>query len=339
MKRILFHILPVIITFLEASEPPIEEIPVSALGRKKSIHFKDVEWEAVGWIERKTAPVCEVIQKPLNLDKLKELSETMGLIANWGDYQERTLGPRSTGSFSYTNPKGRGTVRASPHRRYLFLALSSIYEGGVDENQMRILEPIPSKEEAIAICRKWLADLDIDEDLLDRTGSWPGGFTVDARAHTISGTDQRTGQPYEQTIGLSLRLAQSIGGLPAFWSGDGGNLLFDIADGGELCQISGQLRAWKKIGEFELLGKEDLIQSLENGYYWGNESLTCTTLVIEKASLLAYHADSRGAQKHFPLIYLLEAFCSGGQADGMRVNITIPALIQHMPREHLADPR
>jgi hypothetical protein len=141
-----------------------------------------------------------------------------------------------------------------------------------------------------------------------------------------------TKQKVEADTGEMLRFVQQIGGLSAFWSGAGGNVLFSLGDGGEFCGLNGCLRAWEKIGDYEVLDRAGVDAAVRDGFAWVHDPIRCETLEIVKVDLEAFHSDWDEPQTEFPLVYTLHCKLHGGQDAGQSQTIQLPALKQHRHR-------
>jgi hypothetical protein len=108
--------------------------------------------------------------------------------------------------------------------------------------------------------------------------------------------------------------------------------MFDIADGGEFCGLNGCLRAWEKIGDYEVLDHARLDAAVRDGFAWVHDPIRCETLEIVKVALEAFHSNWREPQTEFPLVYTLHCKLHGGQDDGQEKTIQLPALKQHRQR-------
>jgi hypothetical protein len=199
-----------------------------------------------------------------------------------------------------------------------------------------VVQPLATKEQSLAICRDWMKKLGIDENEFSRHGDWPGGFEVNVSIQSVSRTHPVTKEEVVAVIGQKLRFVQQIGGLPAYWSGFGGNIIFYIADGGEFCGLSGGMRAWEKLGEYKVLDRAGVDTAIKDRFAWVPEPIHCERLEVIKVELEAYHADWRKPQVDFPLIYTLHCKLHGGPEDGKVKTITMPALKQHRDMYPLA---
>lgn len=174
--------------------------------------------------------------------------------------------------------------------------------------------------------------LGIDENEFYRGGDWPGGFDIDLSTPSESGNHPVTKQKVVAYFGQQLRFIQQIGGLSTFWSGYGGNVVFSIGDGGEFCGLNGCLRAWEKLGDYEVLDGAAMDAAVRDGFAWVHDPIRCETLDIVKVSLEAFHSDWDEPQTEFPLVYTLRCRLHGGQDDGQEKTIQVPALKQHRHR-------
>lgn len=104
--------------------------------------------------------------------------------------------------------------------------------------------------------------------------------------------------------------------------------MFDIADGGEFCGLNGTLRAWEKIGDYEVLDRAGVDAAVRDGFSWVHDPIRCETLDIVKVDLEAFHSDWEVPQTEFPLVYTLHCKLRGGQEK----TIQVPALKQHRQR-------
>jgi hypothetical protein len=174
--------------------------------------------------------------------------------------------------------------------------------------------------------------LGVEEGEFSRQGDWPEGFEIQAMTGRESGNHPVTKEKVIAHFGQDLRFVQQIGGLSAFWSGFGGNLMFSIGDGGEFCSVMGCLRAWEKIGDYPVLTREELDAALRDGFAWVQDPVECERMEIVHVDLDAYHSNWKSPQMHFPLIYSLHCKLHGGRDDGQQKTICLPALKQHRDR-------
>lgn len=321
------HVAALLLAFClsgRAAEIPISLVPQDELGSRGQLQFEKMEWSIGSPWFHKPAPVCKVVIQPLDLSLVKKEAERLGMVP------EKLTGRKEKGAFSYVSTKppwvGAGGY---PISRYIFFGVAKFDQFERDEHGMAAVKPLATKEQSVAICREWMKKLGIDEGQFYRGGDWAEGFEVDAMTGRESGTHPVTKERVVAEFGQHLRFTQQIGGLPAFWSGFGGNIMFDIADGGEFCGLSGGMRAWEKIGDYEVLDRDGVEAAVKDGFAWTHEPIQCERLEVVKVDLEAYHADWEKPQVDFPLIYSLHCKLHGGPEDGKEKVISLPALKQH----------
>ncbi len=334
MKTLLLLIGPVSLAVaMEPTLPAISLVPEHEMGRRGVVAFKEIVWKADCEWFTKLVPVCRVSRQPFDLEPFRKLAEEyqIPVTPRWTD---PIAGNREDGTVYYLD-KRPGVSRwsiANPKTRAFSVGLARYFEFERDADQNPILKPLPGKEEAVAISRKWMKKLGIDENLLYRHGSGPEGFDVVFRIDLERGWNEKLKRDVEYDYGITLNFAQQIGGLRAFWTATGGSLSCAIGDGGEFCFMKGKLSAWEKIGDYPVLDRAELEQALREGFAWTDEPLACETLTVQKIRLEAYHFREDAPKKDFPLIYVLECGIQGGANDGEVVAVALPALRQQRDR-------
>ncbi|MBK1881404.1 hypothetical protein JIN85_03190 [Luteolibacter pohnpeiensis] len=244
---------------------------------------------------------------------------------------QKFYGTIKQGGFCYGDriSKGRQIIGGNPNIRMIDVEVAKYDSYERDEHQRPIVKPLPSKEEGMKIAREWMAKLGIDENEFYRHGDGPDGFDVLCRVDYSSMYAYGTKVEKKYKYGMTLNIAQQIGGLPAVWHGFGGSLACSIGDGGEFCKFAGTLRGWKKIGDYEVLNREEVTTALKEHFVWSQWGFECDRIEITKVDLGAYHARSDEIPKDFPLMYTLTCKIHGGERDGIETELFIPALRQH----------
>lgn len=328
-----------------AAEIPICLVPEQELGSRHPHHllFKEIIWSADSRWFHESAPVCKVITRPMDMSQIKSEAERWGMRPDKLDPDGNLIGKPGDGAFLFSNTEDGKFMGAAgnPRLRYFYFGLSTLRKFERDEHKMAVVKPLATREESVATCREWMKKLGIDENQFSRHGDWPEGFEVQSMTGRVSRIHPVTKENVVAHFGQELRFVQQIGGLSAFWSGFGGNLMFSIGDGGEFCSVMGCLRAWEKIGDFSVLSRDELDSALRNGFAWVQEPIECVQLEIMKIDLEAYHSNWKSPQVHFPLIYTLHCKLHGGRDDGQQKKISLPALKQHRelygPRPELTE--
>ncbi len=314
---------------IAGEEEDISLISENRMGRRGAPVSAAVQWETDSPWFGKNAPVCRAVRKPMPLEPFRRLVEEYE-IPEWDDWKDPFAGKPEDDAIYHSAGPGRYLfLMANAEGRRFRIGLANSDQVERDEHMIPIVRPLPTKEEAVAICREWFPKLGLSEDEFYRGGTWPGGFEVVGRVHRISGHHPVTKERVVSETSLSLRFAQQIGGLPAFWNGFAGNVMFEIADGGEFCSASGCLRAWEKIGDYEILDRGDIAAAIGEGFFWATDPIDCETLTITKITLEAFHTRYDEPQKDFPLLWCLTCRIDGGTFDGQTIHINIPALKQH----------
>ncbi|MBB5350576.1 hypothetical protein HNR46_000804 [Haloferula luteola] len=329
--RTLVLVFPLLGFALLAAEIPISLVPRHELGSRDPgyLRFEELVWSTDCEWFHKPAPVCRVVEKPLDLTLVIEEAKKRGMVPN----PKYDPGPEEDGAVDYhtTEPPWLGAGGVA-RKRYLFFGYASFDRFDRDEHQMAVVKPLASREECVRICREWMNRLGIDESQLYRGGDWPEGFEVTESTPAEGGYHPVLKKEVIAKYGQQLRFSQQIGGLPAFWSGFGGCMQFYIADGGEFSGVMGCLRAWEKIGDYEVLDREEVEMALKEGFFWVPDPIDCERLEVIKVALEAYHSDWEVPQHDFPLIYNITCKLHGGPSEGKEKKILIPALRQHRHR-------
>jgi hypothetical protein len=319
-----------------ADETPICLVPERELGSRHPHHlvFKDIIWSADSRWFREPAPVCKVVTRPMDMSHIKSEAERWGMRPDKVDPSGNLIGKPGDGAFLYTNTDNGKFMGAAgnPRLRYFYFGLSTMDKFERDEHKMAVVKPLATREESVAICREWMRKLGVEEGEFSRQGDWPEGFEVKPMTGRVSRIHPVTKEKVIAHFGQDLRFVQQIGGLSAFWSGFGGNLMFSIGDGGEFCSVMGCLRAWEKIGDYPVLTREELDAALRDGFAWVQDPVECERMEIVHVDLDAYHSNWKSPQMHFPLIYSLHCKLHGGRDDGQQKTICLPALKQHRDR-------
>lgn len=335
MRHTLFAICYLVGTLVCRAEKEVSICltPEDEMGSRHPFHliFKDIKWSADSPWFHKPAPVCKVVIRPMDLSKFKEEALRRGMVPTKGDWGK--LGKAKDGAINYeTTKRPYLGVGGNPRLRKFFYGAAPFDDFERDEHQMAVVKPLATREEAVNICREWMKRLGIDENEFYRRGDWPGGFDIDLSTPSVSRIHPVTKQKVVAPTGQQLRFIQQIGGLSTFWSGYGGNVVFSIGDGGEFCGLNGCLRAWEKIGDYEVLDRAATDAAVRDGFAWVHDPIRCETLEIVKVSLEAFHSDWDEPQTEFPLVYTLRCKLHGGQDDGQKKTIQVPALKQHRQR-------
>ncbi len=315
---------------LLGAEPNISLVPDTKLGRRNSAVFTEIQWNTDSPWFHKPAPVCKVMAKPLAVEPFRRLATEYKIPPFKKKWTDPDAGRPIDGSvyFAADQSSNRYAI-ANPRTRLFKVGLANFRKFERDQHRMAVVKPLPTKEECIRIGREWLEKLDIDEAEFSRQGDWPEGFMIAARAHRVTRTHPVTQKETVAEIGLAVRFVQEIGGLPVFWNGLGGNVMFEIADGGEFCSVTGCLRTWEKIGDLPVLDREEITAALKDGFHWSYGPIHCDRLEIVKVDLEAYHSEPERPQTDFPLVYTLSCKLHGGPNDGLTRSILMPALKQH----------
>ena len=319
-----------------AAEVPIGLVPEHELGSRHphDLLFKEIIWSADSRWFHEPAPVCKVVTRPMDMSRIKVEAERWGMKPGKVDPAGKLFGKPGDGAFLYSNTDDGKFMGAAgnPRLRYFYFGVSMLDKFERDEHKMAVVKPLASREESVAICRDWMKKLGIDEDQFSRQGDWPEGFEIRSMTGRVSRTHPVTKENVISHFGQELSFVQQIGGLSAFWSGFGGNLMFSIGDGGEFCSVMGCLRAWEKIGDFAVLSRNEVEAALRDGFAWVHDPMECERLEIVKIDLDAYHSNWKSPQVDFPLIYSLHCKLHGGRDDGQQKIISLPALKQHRER-------
>ncbi len=337
MKRFIPRLLFLLCGLVSpAAEVPIGLVPERELGSRRPHHlvFKEITWSADSRWFREPVPVCKVVTRPMDMSRIKSEAERRGMKPDKVDPRGNLIGKPGDGAFRYSNTDDGKFMGAAgnPRLRYFYFGLSMLNKFERDEHKMAVVKPLATREESMAICREWMKKLGIDESEFSRQGDWPEGFEVQAMTGRVSRIHPVTRENVIAHFGQELRFVQQIGGLPAFWSGFGGNLMFSIGDGGEFCSVMGCLRAWEKIGDFPVLSRDELDAALRDGFAWVQDPIECERMEVVEVELEAYHSNWKSPQADFPLIYTLHCELHGGEDDGKRKTICLPALKQHRDR-------
>ncbi len=333
MKRA-FRLFALFALLLSAAgeEISIGLMPERELGSRHpdELQFRKIEWSADSPWFHKPAPVCKVARRPMDLSRFREEAERRDMVPETGDWGEHLRGKPGDGSFNYVtrNPPLMG-AGGNPRTRYFFFGVAPLRQFERDEHQMAVVKPLATREESVAICREWMKKLGIDENEFSRQGDWPEGFEVNVMNGRVSRIHPVTKENVIAFFGQQLRFIQQIGGLPAYWSGYGGNVMFEIGHGGKFCSLIGCLRAWEKIGDYEVLDRAEIETALTEGFAWVFDPIDCEKLEVVKVELAAYHSGHDAPQVDFPLIYTLHCKLHGGRDDGEEKKISLPALRQH----------
>lgn len=330
MKTLLLLCLCSIPVWADEPEVQISLITEIKMGVRAGAQFQNFEWKTDSeWFHR-PAPVCKAGGQPLDLTKFKEFAESYGMTPNWTEYAEREFGKRADGAFSYIKiiPNKYKGAYGSPLRRKFGITLEDYSDFDRDENMKPLVKTLPSREEAFKIARSWMAKLGIPESELYQKGSGPDGFEVKFRVDLVRANEHGTNNPKEFRYGISLNFAQQIGGLSVFWNGYGGTVACDIADGGEFSAMKGTLSGWEKLGDYQVLNKEEITTALKEGFYWVPDPFACERIEITKVYLEVFHDIEARPQKNFPLVYILICKMHGGADDGYEETIYLPALKQ-----------
>ena len=337
MKAVTISFAFLVLT-LSGAEPEIGLVPEIKLGRRKFANFKEVDWKTDSPWFHKPAPVCRVVAKPLDVEPFRKIAEDYKIpISKHYRNTDPDAGLATDGTVYFDD--GPGTylyTMANPRSRVFKVGLAHFRKFERDELKMAVVKPLPTKEDCIRIGREWLKKMGIPETELCRQGDWPEGFKISASAHRVTRTHPVTKEETVAEYGLVVHFVQEIGGLPAFWNGFGGNVVFEIADGSEFCSVQGCLRAWEKIGDYPVLNREEITTALKEGFHWSYGPIDCERLEIVKVSLEAFHSEPERPQKDFPLLYTLTCKLHGGPDDGLTRSLLMPALKQHRDRYPVA---
>ncbi|MGB6220194.1 hypothetical protein [Haloferula sp.] len=313
-----------------AEELSVSLVPERPLGSRKPAHlqFREVVWSTDSPWFHKPAPVCKVVIKPLDLSLVKQEAQRRGFVRE--ELEPGRHGSNEPGAISYASTKPPWVAGGGfPISRYIFFGVAKFDEFERDEHKMAVVKPLATKEESVAICREWMKKLGIDESEFYRQGDWPEGFEVNESTGRVSRTHPITKEKVIAHFGQQLRFVQQIGGLPAYWSGFGGNIMFFIGDGGEFCGLNGAMRAWEKIGDYEVLDRAEVEAAVKEGFAWVFDPINCERVEVIEVELDAFHSDWDAPQVDFPLIFSLRCKLHGGPDNGLEKVISLPALKQH----------
>ena len=310
---------------LAAAEKPLPEIslaPENQMGARGVVRCKEIIWMADSPWFTKPAPVCRFVVKPFDDSKILAMAKANGITQEFlrkkGEYR------LEAGKGSYAFAACRATDRCfgfGPQRdSYDFFER--------DAKQNPIVGPLPTNEEAVALCREWMARMGVAEDEFHRQGDGPACFDTIFRIDLVRKWNYDLKKDVEYPYGMTVIFVQQIGGLPAFWCGAGGNMEFRISDGPKLSSAGGCLRGWEKIGDYPVLCKDGIADAIRSGFCW-SDPVDCDKLEVTKVRLEAFHAPSDQPQKDFPLLYVLSCRLVGGADNGYTAKIVIPALRQH----------
>lgn len=216
MKTIFFTLACL---FLEAIavELQIELVPEDELGSRQPayLEFEELTWKATSPWFQAAAPVCRVIERPMDLSRFAEEALKRGMVPN---KDSASRGEPGDGAIDFVTTEapwlGAG---GNPRLRYFYFGTAYFRKFERDEHQMAVVKPLATQEESLAICRAWMKRLGIDEQQFSRQGDWAEGFEVDVSSGRVSRVHPVTKELVVAPFGQKLRFVQQIGGLPAFW--------------------------------------------------------------------------------------------------------------------------
>jgi len=310
---------------LLSAQPIVDMVPASRLAEGVKLKIKQIKWNAdCQWMGKK-APVCQsttTLKDPKFAITFAEKYKLTRI------HQNGALEPLRKGVISYKRPKTYMGSYVEPDTHYTVISLKQVtYKQ--DKKYQPVINNIPNDEKALKIALKWLPFIGVNEKDLYHLAENPAKLLVRIGHHHVGGNDPETLKPYSKKYGIELTFSQQIGGLAADWNGFGGRVKIDIIDEGEFAIARHCLRPWKIMGHYPVLSKKEIEEALRGDFHWCFDPQPCETLEITKIRLEAYCAQHDKPQRHFPLIYYIEAKPLNAPAGTPVMKINIPALKMH----------
>lgn len=289
--------------------PEVELIPEDRMGVRARVSTKKIEWNCAHEDWGKPVTVCRKVPRKHDFSPIeaiaRELNMTPNLDWGWNPYGnpgDGTIafeGPPQSHQYTFTNPK----------LDYISIGLRKEQGYQYDSDWLPILKGQPTRERAVETCREWMKKLRLDENEFARDPKGIAGFdviTTDLSVYTHRPDEKGELKKLTFTYGTHLLFSQRIGNYPAYYNGYGGAIRFVIADGGEMSNIRYCMHAWKPMGEYEILDRDEITVAIMDGFCWTQTNrIEADAIRIDGIHIEAYHALPEAPQKHFPLIYRL----------------------------------
>ncbi len=315
--------------------PEVELVPPARLGHRGYVKVEEIEWKGDHPKLGKTTVVHKLSDADEDRAPLIALAKEYGMTrrTEWENIHPEFGAPGDDITYCLNKElPGAVWINSTNHYRY-FQIQPSINTFPRDENQDPILKGMPSYAEAVELCRGWMKTLGIDESRLARDPEGIAGFSVQTTTKRVTKWNKKAGKDIAYPIEINISFAASIGGLPAFWNGLGGRYHFNFIDEGELRRAEWCVRPSEPLGEFPLLGREELTEAILEGFCWVRAALDVERIEITRVELEAYHGRPNEPQQHFAPVWKLLAQPAGETTKG--VWISIPALKQHRDKYNL----
>lgn len=320
------------LTSLVLALPEVELIPEDRMGLRGHVSSQNIQWDC-SWEEwgQPVQVYCRIPRKH-QIEAFVKLAKENGMTEH-KTWHETASGIPGDGTICYRGDlKSRKVAMLNPSRDSHIFAIRGAMDFPRDADQLPIVKPQPPKEQAVAICQEWMQKLKIEEAELAHSTKGVAGFDVQISypcVRTKRKNDKGELKELTFIFGTELIFSQKIGNYPAYWNGDGGTVRFTLADGGELASISYTLHAWKSMGDYEILNKDEITAAIKEGFCWVGNPITSKSIRIDAIHIEAYHALPDVPQQNAPLIYRLIVRGADEPKTADYDTIFLPALKQH----------